>query len=145
MSYQPTGSQLESGASYHPAPLIHHTRLSVESSNSSIQPDIDAQPESPSADSQPPADESPVSPATLTQSETPNTLPYTAPESPPSSAQPAATGKFGIGELPMPLFSLESVGVMPTGGVDHSVKLNTAERAEKVIKVGVVCFTAYAS
>ena len=28
---------------------------------------------------------------------------------------------------------------MPTGGIDHSVKLNTEERAEKVVKVGVVC------
>lgn len=28
---------------------------------------------------------------------------------------------------------------MPTGSIDNSVKLNMAERAEKVIKVGVVC------
>lgn len=39
----------------------------------------------------------------------------------------------------MPKFSLESAGVMPSGGVDDSVKLSMKERAEKVIKVGVVC------
>ena len=57
------------------------------------------------------------------------------------SPQPTAgvTGPFGVGELPMPCFSLESAGVMPTGSLDLTVKLNVSERAEKVIKVGVVC------
>lgn len=58
------------------------------------------------------------------------------------NVKPTPTGNFGVGELPLPVFSLESAGVMPTGSIDHSVKLSTAERAEKVIKVGVVCFTA---
>ena len=39
----------------------------------------------------------------------------------------------------MPRFSLESAGVMPSGGLDNSMKLSMSERAEKVIKVGVVC------
>ena len=63
----------------------------------------------------------------------------------PSIRTPLAVGRFGVGELPMPVFSLESAGVMPTGGIDHSVKLETAERAEKVIKTGVVCFLLCAS
>jgi len=62
-----------------------------------------------------------------------------SPQLAPLSQSPIATPRFGVGELPLPSFSLESSGVMPTGGIDKSIKLATAERCEKVINVGVVC------
>lgn len=45
----------------------------------------------------------------------------------------------------MPRFSLESAGIMPSGGLDNAMKLSMSERAEKVIKVGVVCVLCFAS
>lgn len=52
---------------------------------------------------------------------------------------PKKSNTLGVGDLPLPCFSLESAGVMPTGSIDDSVKLSTSDRAEKVIKIGVVC------
>ncbi|XP_067938871.1 band 4.1-like protein 3 isoform X3 [Watersipora subatra] len=56
-----------------------------------------------------------------------------------NSNQLSDAGKFGPGELPIPAFSTESAGVMPTGGMDDSVELKTSDRVEKPPTVATTC------